>query len=160
MFANEVCSLFLKTESNYLLCPKFRFFPQHITPDNFLPMDLGILKWQKGGCHQILLSQELNNGWGNWEKERSRSGGPSWPLPYWWTWHCSQLLTTTAINAALLKYHRLGGLPAGIYCLTLGQSGSPRCRCWQGWFPLRAVQNCLRPPPWLVGGWLFKPWRG
>lgn len=38
-------------------------------------------------------------------------------------------------TAAIIKYHRPGGLVIGIYFPIILESGGPRSRCWQAWFP-------------------------
>ena len=60
-------------------------------------------------------------------------------------------------RAAITKYHRLGDFNNRNLFLTALEAGSPRSKCQQVWFLLRAVREESVPSisPWLVDGLLL-----
>ena len=43
--------------------------------------------------------------------------------------------------AAMVKYYKKGAQTGDVYCLPVLEGRSPRSRCQQGWFLLRAVRE-------------------
>ena len=61
------------------------------------------------------------------------------------------------------KYYKLGCLShPEMYSFTVLETRSSRSKCWQGWFPLRAVRKNLLHAAWLASGGLLPifgdPW--